>query len=64
MNEKAAKDLGLSLEEYYGDALTRHPIGYIGKPKDIAYANLFLASDESLFITGADLCVDGGYTAQ
>jgi len=64
MNEKAAEDLGLSLEDYYGDALTRHPIGYLGKPRDIAYANLYLASDESLFITGVDLCVDGGYTAQ
>ncbi|MHB9093948.1 MAG: SDR family oxidoreductase [Eubacteriales bacterium] len=64
MNEQGAKDQGISLEEYYGDALTRHPIGHIGKPSDIAYANLYLASDESLFVSGSDLFVDGGYTAQ
>lgn len=44
------------------DAL--HPIGHIGEPEDIAYAVLYLASDESKFVTGAELVVDGGYTAQ
>ena len=44
------------------DAL--HPIGHIGEPDDIAYAVLYLASDESKFVTGAELVVDGGYTAQ
>ena len=42
------------------DAL--HPIGHCGQPEDIAYAILFLGSDESRFITGAELCVDGGVT--
>ena len=42
----------------------RHPIGRIGVPGDIAGAAVFLASDESAFMTGADLVVDGGYTAQ
>ena len=42
----------------------RHPIGYLGKPIDIAYAILYLASDESKFATGAELVVDGGWTAQ
>lgn len=41
-----------------------HPIGRLGVPSDIAYAILYLASDESSFVTGADLVVDGGYTAQ
>jgi len=40
-----------------------HPIGRIGTPEDIAYAALFLASDESSFITGAIIPVDGGLTA-
>ena len=40
-----------------------HPIGRTGKPGDIADAVWFLASRRSTFMTGADLLVDGGYTA-
>ena len=40
------------------------PLGHYGKPEDVAYAVLFLASDEAAFITGAELVVDGGFTAQ
>lgn len=42
----------------------RHPIGRFGQPIEVANAILFLASDEASFITGANLAVDGGYTAQ
>lgn len=42
----------------------RHPIGHTGKPEDVAYGVLYLASDESAFTTGAQLAIDGGYTAQ
>lgn len=41
-----------------------HPVGRLGKPEEVAYPVLFLASDESSFVTGANLLVDGGYTAQ
>ena len=44
------------------DAL--HPIGHVGEPNDIAYGVLYLASDESKFVTGSELVIDGGYTAQ
>jgi NAD(P)-dependent dehydrogenase (short-subunit alcohol dehydrogenase family) len=44
------------------DAL--HPLGHVGEPEDIAYGILYLASDESRFVTGSELVIDGGYTAR
>jgi len=41
-----------------------HPIGHVGEPDDIAYGVVYLASDESKFVTGSELVIDGGYTAQ
>ena len=41
-----------------------HPLGHLGEPDDIAYGVLYLASDESKFMTGSELVIDGGYTAQ
>ena len=41
-----------------------HPVGHLGDPMDIAYGVLYLASDESVFVTGSELVIDGGYTAQ
>ena len=42
----------------------KYPLGRLGKPIDVAYAVLFLASEEASFITGTELVMDGGYTAQ
>jgi len=39
------------------------PLGRLGVPTEIAQAILYLASDESSFVTGSALTVDGGYTA-
>jgi NAD(P)-dependent dehydrogenase (short-subunit alcohol dehydrogenase family) len=41
-----------------------HPIGFIGEPDDIGWAIVYLASDESRFVTGEELVIDGGYTAR
>jgi len=41
-----------------------HPVGHLGEPDDIAWAVVYLASDEAKFVTGAELAVDGGYTAR
>lgn len=40
------------------------PLGRRGEPEDVAYGVLFLASDESSFMTGSELVIDGGWTAQ
>ena len=48
----------------YEAILSRIPLGRLGQPREIADAVVFLASDESSFMTGAELTLDGGYTAQ
>ncbi len=41
-----------------------HPVGHMGEPDDIAWAVVWLASDEAKFVTGAEIVIDGGYTAR
>jgi NAD(P)-dependent dehydrogenase (short-subunit alcohol dehydrogenase family) len=51
-------------DELRAEFKTGIPLGRIGQPRDIANAALFLASDESGFMTGAEMIVDGGFMAQ
>ena len=50
--------------EMLAQRLQSMPLGRIGTSEDIAYGVLYLASDEAAYMTGAELVIDGGYTAQ
>ena len=54
----------LATEESRQHSIARHPLGRLGQPEDVAYGALFLASDESSFMTANELVIDGGLTAQ
>jgi NAD(P)-dependent dehydrogenase (short-subunit alcohol dehydrogenase family) len=63
MLDEDAKMQGMTWDEYHAQAVAQRPMGRIGTPEEIARAALFLASDDSTFMTGANLVVDGGGTA-
>ena len=58
--EKMFGDIG---EEASSEIIKKHPLG-IGEPKDVANACIFLLSDASRWVTGSNLVIDGGYSAQ
>ena len=47
---------------YQGPDASQHPAGRVGHPLDIAHMVLYLCSDKASFITGQDICIDGGMT--
>ncbi len=55
---------GRADEERVRLLVSRTPLGRYGRPEEVAYGVLFLASDESSFMTGSELVIDGGWTAQ
>ena len=65
MVEHHLRDSGATdLEAAYDEVGKLHPLGHMGEPDDIAWGIVYLASDESKFITGSELVIDGGYTAR
>jgi 2-keto-3-deoxy-L-fuconate dehydrogenase len=63
MEEQAAQT-GASLDETYAAFSDRQPMGRLGQPQEIAALALYLASDESRFMTGTTAIIDGGWTAE
>lgn len=62
--ERHLKQTNTPLEEYMNNAQQASFFNRVGNPREIAYGALFLASDESSFMTGAPLIMDGGCTAK
>jgi len=50
--------------DVYRRMVSRIPLGRYGEPDEVAYGVLYLASDEAAFVTGSELVIDGGWTAQ
>ena len=63
MLDEDARMRGMTWEEYHKQDVAQRPMGRMGTPEEIAKAALFLASDDSSFMTGATLIIDGGGTA-
>ena len=63
MVENHLKEQG-EVEEGRKEVAALHPLGHMGDPEDVAYGVLYLAGAESRFVTGTELVIDGGYTAQ
>ena len=57
-------EAGRADQERHDLTISRIPLGRYGEPDDVAYGVLFLASDESSFMTGSELVIDGGWVAQ
>jgi len=62
--EELGKEHPAGVEAFRRELDAKHPIGHVGEPADIAHGIVYLASDESKFVTGSELVIDGGYTAQ
>jgi len=62
--ENMAKESDEGVEKFREHLDIQHPLGHVGEPVDIANGILYLASDESKFVTGSELVIDGGYTCQ
>jgi len=59
-----ASEAGTDVAEQRKIHAALHPVGRLGAADDVAAAVVYLASDESAFMTGAELTIDGGYSAR
>jgi NAD(P)-dependent dehydrogenase (short-subunit alcohol dehydrogenase family) len=64
MVEGFANAAGLHSDDVRKALAALHPLGHLGEPDDIAWGIVYLASDESKFVTGSELVIDGGYSAR
>lgn len=58
------EEFGKDVPNFKENLESLHPIGHVGESLDIAYGILYLVSDESKFVTGSELVIDGGYTCR
>ena len=56
--------MGGDVQQHRREVGALHPLGHMGEPDDIAWGVVYLASDESKFMTGSELVIDGGYTCR
>jgi NAD(P)-dependent dehydrogenase (short-subunit alcohol dehydrogenase family) len=64
MVEQHIASMGGDPEQHRREVGALHPLGHMGDPDDIAWGAVYLASDESKFVTGSELVIDGGYTCR
>ena len=64
MNAAELEEISARGGQEYESILRLHPLGRLGTPEDIAWAVVYLASDEARWVTGSSLVIDGGYCCQ
>jgi NAD(P)-dependent dehydrogenase (short-subunit alcohol dehydrogenase family) len=64
MVEQHVAAMGGDARQHRREVAALHPLGHLGEPDDIAWGVVYLASDESRFVTGSELVIDGGYTCR
>jgi NAD(P)-dependent dehydrogenase (short-subunit alcohol dehydrogenase family) len=64
MNKAELADMKARGGKEWEEVLRLHPLGRLGEPKDVAWAVVYLVSDEASWVTGTSLIVDGGYCCQ
>lgn len=62
--EALARESEGGVDAFRAELDSRHPMGHVGEPEDIAAGIAFLISDDAKFMTGSELVIDGGYTAR